>query len=179
MLWECYVWYDWWGAGWMSGWGQTIWILPHSSETPTALRKRSRAVGLKRWEVSHSDRSAAIIMQQPWVFNGVISATSSCQQEISRLVEPVNLPASLGTCHHHVNWCMHLQQYCLIFTHQNYCSCDKWIGKIWFQGSLNYCTLGATHMMRYWVKEYQYRRSIKLPSHLCTYCILLCCYNSR
>lgn len=35
------------------------------------------------------------------------------------LAEPVNLPASLGICPRHINWCMHFQHYCLTLTQQN------------------------------------------------------------
>lgn len=34
------------------------------------------------------------------------------------LAEPVNFPESLGTCPHHINWCMHLQQHRLVFAQQ-------------------------------------------------------------
>lgn len=49
----------------------------------SSLQRKSRATELRRWEVSHRDRSAAIITQQRWVLNWVISATSSCQLEIN------------------------------------------------------------------------------------------------
>lgn len=68
-------------------------------QSASGLQKRSEATGLKRWEVSHCDKCAAIITQQPWVLNWVISTTSSCQLEIStvwmnlwthqQLLEPV------------------------------------------------------------------------------------------
>lgn len=165
------------------GWGQTVCNLSHSCKNVNSLwvvkkkkkrQEKGRAVGLKGWEVSYSDSSAAIIMQWLWVFNGVISATCSCQRQISpvwlnlwtylNLLEPV-LTTLIDVCTY-----SNIASY----SHsKKFCSRHKWIGEIWFQGNLNYCTLGAMHMMRRGAEEYWCGACIKPPRHLCTYSFVL------
>lgn len=172
-------------SGWMSG------VRTDSMKLTTPVRKRRQLVGskkkkkpktsekrqgLKRWEVSYSDSSAAIIMQWLWVFNGVISATSSCQREISpvwlnlwtylNLLEPV-LTTLIDVCTY---------SNIALYSHsEKLCSHRKWIGEIWFQGNLNYCTLGAIHMIICIALRILMRRKRWASAPLAH--ILLCCRN--
>lgn len=53
---------------------------------------------------------------------------------------------------------------------KNLCCSHKWIGEIWFQGNLNYCTLGGgTHMMRCAAREYWCAAHIRLPRNSRSY----------
>lgn len=113
-------------------------------------------------------------MQWLWVFNGVISATSSCQREISpvwlnlwtylNLLEPV-LTTLIDVCTY-----SNIASY----SHsKKFCSRRKWIGEIWFQGNLNYCTLGAMHMMRCGAGEYWCDARVKLTRQLHIFCCVV------
>lgn len=74
-----------------------------------------------------SDKSVAIITQQPRVLNGGFL----CHVQLPAgdkhcLAEPVNLPATLGTCPYRFNWCMHPpQRWQLMSLQQKYGSLAK------------------------------------------------------
>lgn len=125
------------------GWGQTIWILPPPAKwQQLAEEKRSCRVkevrSLPSWqECGHYHATAMGIKLSYFCHIQLPAGDKRC------LAEPLNLPASLGTHAHHVNWCMHLQHCCLILRQQKFCRWDKWIGRTWFQVKLNYCTIRA------------------------------------
>lgn len=75
------------------------------------------------------------------------------------LDEPVNSPATLGTCSYHVNWCIHLQHCCLIIMQQ------KRMGKMWFKVKVNYCNVLVMHIRMHWeFKKYRHKERIRPPS---------------
>lgn len=135
-------------GGMNGGWGQTIWILPPPAECQQlAAEKQSCWVkevrSLPSWQECGHYHAKAMGIKLSYFCNVQLPAADKrC------LAEPVNPPASLGTCPHHINWCKHLQHRCLILTQQKYCSRDKWIARIWFQ--VNYCTVQAVHVKRLW-----------------------------
>lgn len=137
-------------GGMNGGWGQTIWISPPPAERrQLAAEKRSCRVkevrSLPSWQECGHYHAKAMGIKLSYFCNVQLPAGDKhC------LAEPVNPPASLGTCPHHINWCKHLQHRCLILTQQKYCCRDKWIARIWFRVKLNYCTVRAMHMKRLW-----------------------------
>lgn len=134
----------------MSGWWQRVWNVIHSSKKKKKVLCVGRGrlweeLALKGWEVPQSGSGGAIIMQWPWLFNGVISAMCSCQCEISTcfgwscgltwISWNLSVAVLIDVC-----TCGNSTSYC---NSKNFCCSHKWIDEIWFQGNLNYCTLGG------------------------------------
>lgn len=112
------------GEGMKDGWGQTIQISPPRQKLVTQERscRVKEGKSLPSWqECGYYHATAMGIKLSYFCHIQLPAGDKRC------LAAPVNLPATLGTCPHHVNWCMHLQHGCLILMQQKYCSCAKWM----------------------------------------------------
>lgn len=99
------------------GWrGQWIWILP-----PPAKRQQ---LADEKWSCGVKEVRSVPAWQECGHYHATamgIKLSYFCNVQLPagdkhRLTEPVNLPASLGTRPHRVNWWMHLQHCCLLLT---------------------------------------------------------------
>lgn len=104
------------------GWRQIMFPVHPSANRQQLLEETHRC----RVREVRSDKSVAIITRQPWVLNGGFL----CHVQLPAgdkhcLAEPVNLPATLGTCPYRFNWCMHPQRWRLILLQQKYGSLAK------------------------------------------------------
>lgn len=160
-------------SGSMLGWWQRVWNVIHSRKKEKKVlcvgrRRLWEEWALKGWEVPQSGSGGAIIMQWPWLFNGVISAMCSCQCEISTCLgwscgltwiswnPSVAVLIDVCTCGNSTSYC----------NSKNFCCSHKWIDEIWFQGNLNYCTLGG---WRIWWGTQQENTDAPLPRNSCIY----------